>query len=71
MRHFNLEELGAPGFGELWGHTSFLKGFMLYWPSADAVICGTENQSEAAGVFSLLRPVSSLVPAILRLLAPG
>ncbi|WP_299395276.1 serine hydrolase [Pelagibius sp.] len=71
MRHFNLEDLGAPGFGELWGHTGFLKGFMLYWPAADAVICGTENQSDAAGVFSLLRPASSLVPAVLRLLAPG
>ena len=64
VRRFVLEELGMPGFGELWGHTGFLKSFMLYWPERDATICGTLNQSAAKGVFSTLRPLAAIVPAI-------
>jgi D-alanyl-D-alanine carboxypeptidase len=66
IRHFSLADLGMPGFGELWGHTRFLKSFMLYWPELKAVMCGTLNQSAAQGVFSRLRPVAALVPAVLR-----
>ena len=66
VRRFALADLGMPGFGELFGHTGFLKSFMLYWPEGDAVICGTLNQSAAAGAFSRLRPVAALVPAVLR-----
>ena len=65
VRRFVLDELGWPGFGELWGHTGFLKSFMLYWPQRDAAICGTLNQSAARGVFSTLRPVSAVVPAVM------
>jgi hypothetical protein len=61
-----LGELGMAGFGELWGHTGFLKSFMLYWPERDAVLCGTLNQSAARGVFSRLRPVAALVPTVLQ-----
>jgi D-alanyl-D-alanine carboxypeptidase len=71
VRHFALGDLGMPGFGELWGHTGFLKSFMLYWPERDAVICGTLNQSAAKGTFSRLRPVTALVPAVLRDLHTG
>jgi CubicO group peptidase (beta-lactamase class C family) len=70
VRHFALAELDMPGFGELWGHTGFLKSFMLYWPEGDAVICGTLNQSAAQGAFSRLRPVAARVPAVLRDLRP-
>lgn len=66
VRRFVLEGLGMPGFGELWGHTGFLKSFMLYWPERDATICGTLNQSAAKGVFSTLRPLAAIVPAIMR-----
>jgi CubicO group peptidase (beta-lactamase class C family) len=66
VRHFSLADVGMPGFGELWGHTGFLKSFMLYSPELDAVICGTLNQSAATGAFSRLRPVAALVPAVLR-----
>jgi len=65
VRRFALAELGMPGFGELWGHTGFLKSFMLYWPERDALLCGTLNQSAAKGAFSRLRPVAALVPAVL------
>jgi len=66
MRRFVLDELGMPGFGELWGHTGFLKSFILYWPERDATICGTLNQSAAPGAFSRLRPVAAIVPAAMR-----
>jgi CubicO group peptidase (beta-lactamase class C family) len=66
VRRFALAELGMPGFGELYGHTGFLKSFMLYWPAGDAVISGTLNQSAAEGACSRLRPVAALVPAVLR-----
>lgn len=69
VRQFLLEELAMAGFGELWGHTGFLKSFMLYWPERDAAICGTLNQSAAKGVFSELRPVSALVPEVMNGLA--
>lgn len=68
IRHFDLDKLGIAGGGELWGHTGFLKAFMLYWPAADAILCGTLNQSAASGVFSDLRPVTTLVRDILPLL---
>ena len=68
VRHFDLARLGMTGFGEVWGHTGFLKAFMLYWPKADAVICGTQNQAQIKGVFSARRPVSALVPECLRIL---
>ncbi|NIA69141.1 beta-lactamase family protein [Pelagibius litoralis] len=71
LRRFDLTALGLPGFGELWGHTGFLKSFALYWPQGDAVICGTMNQSQTTGVFSDRRPVSPLVPATLTLLSPA
>jgi CubicO group peptidase (beta-lactamase class C family) len=66
VRHFSLADVGMPGFGELWGHTGFLKSFMLHFPELDAVICGTLNQSAAMGVFSRLRPVAALVRVVLR-----
>ena len=66
VRRFVLAELGMPGFGEPWGHTGFLKSFMLYWPERDATICGTLNQSAAPGAFSQLRPVAAIVPAAMR-----
>ncbi len=66
VRHFDLAALGMPGAGELWGHTGFLKSFMLYWPQQDATICGTLNQSQAQGVFSELRPVAALVADVLK-----
>ena len=66
VRDFALAALGMRSFGELWGHTGFLKSFMLYFPELDAVICGTLNQSAAMGVFSRLRPVAALVPVVLR-----
>ena len=68
VRRFDLTEFGLQGFGELWGHTGFIKSFMLYWPERDATICGTLNQASAQGTFSQLRPVSTLVPAVLRIL---
>jgi D-alanyl-D-alanine carboxypeptidase len=68
LRHFDLDRLGLEGGGALWGHTGFLKAFMLYWPPADAVLCGTLNQSAASGVFSQLRPVATLVRDVLPLL---
>jgi D-alanyl-D-alanine carboxypeptidase len=71
VRHFVLADLGMPEFGELWGHTGFIKSFMLYWPELDAVICGTLNQSAAKGAFSRLRPVAALVPAVLQELRTG
>jgi D-alanyl-D-alanine carboxypeptidase len=71
VRHFALGALGMPGFGELWGHTGFVKSFMLYWPEEDALVCGTLNQSAAKGVFSKLRPVAALVPAVLQDLRTG
>ncbi|MGI9570872.1 MAG: serine hydrolase domain-containing protein, partial [Desulfobulbia bacterium] len=61
VRCFNLDELQMPQMGELVGHTGFIKSFMLYWPKGNTTICGTLNQSTAKGVFSKLRPVSSLV----------
>jgi D-alanyl-D-alanine carboxypeptidase len=63
VRRFVPEELGMPELGEIWGHTGFLKSFMLYWPERDATICGTLNQSAAPGAFSRLRPVAAIVPA--------
>jgi D-alanyl-D-alanine carboxypeptidase len=66
VRHFALADLGMPGLGELWGHTGFLKSFMLYWPECAAVLCGTLNQSAAKGAFSQLRPIAALVPAVLQ-----
>ena len=66
VRRFVLEDLGMPGFGEIWGHTGFLKSFMLYWPERDATICGTLNRSAAPGAFSRLRPVAAIVPAAMR-----
>jgi len=71
VRRFVLAELGMPGFGELRGHTGFLKSFMLYWPERDATICGTLNQSAAPGAFSQLRPVAAIVPAAMRALNEG
>jgi CubicO group peptidase (beta-lactamase class C family) len=71
VRRFVLEELGMPGLGELWGHTGFLKSFMLYWPERDATICGTLNQSAAKGALSKLRPVAAVVPAVMRELNAG
>ena len=68
LRRFDLSAFGLAGFGALWGHTGFLKAFALYWPAMDVTICGTLNQSQARGVFSQLRPVAELVPAVLRLL---
>ncbi|HEX6143798.1 MAG TPA: serine hydrolase domain-containing protein [Geminicoccaceae bacterium] len=65
VRRFVLDQLGLPGMGELWGHTGFLKSFMLYWPARDLTLCGTLNQSAAAGAFSRLRPAPALVPATL------
>ena len=53
------------GLGELWGHTGFVKSFMLYWPVQDVVLCGTLNQSQTHGVFSQLRPVSVMIPTII------
>lgn len=67
IRHFDLDALGMEHGGALWGHTGFLKSFMLYWPAADAVLCGTLNQSGAEGVFSQLRPVTTLVRDVLPL----
>lgn len=69
LRRFDLDKLGIAG-GELWGHTGFLKSFMLYWPSADAILCGSLNQSATRGVFSELRPVAALVRDLLPLLRP-
>jgi hypothetical protein len=66
VRRFVLAELGMPGFGELWGHTGFLKSFMPYWPDRAVSICGTLNQSAARGAFSELRSVAALVPEVLR-----
>jgi CubicO group peptidase (beta-lactamase class C family) len=71
VRHFALADLGMPGLGELWGHTGFLKSFMLYWPECRAVLCGTLNQSAAKGAFSQLRPVAAIVPAVLQDLRAG
>jgi CubicO group peptidase (beta-lactamase class C family) len=73
VRRFVLDEVGMPGFGELCGHTGFLKPFMLYWPERQSTICGTLNQAAAKGVFSGLRPVAAIVPAVLRELqsSPG
>jgi D-alanyl-D-alanine carboxypeptidase len=68
VRRFSLADLGMPGFGELWGHTGFLKSVMLWWPERHAVLCGTLNQSAARGAFSRLRPVAALVPAVLQVL---
>jgi len=68
LRHFDLDRLGVEGGGALWGHTGFLKAFMLYWPTADAILCGTLNQSAASGVFSQLRPVAALMRDLLPLL---
>lgn len=70
IRHFDLEALGVAGGGTLWGHTGFLKSFMLYWPMGDAVLCGTLNQSRARGAFSERRPVAALVGDVLPLLLP-
>lgn len=66
VRRFALEELGMPGYGEVWGHTGALGSFVLYWPEEGAVLAGTLNQSEARGVWSEVRPVPYLVPEILR-----
>jgi D-alanyl-D-alanine carboxypeptidase len=66
VRRFVPEELGMPELGEIWGHTGFLKSFMLYWPERDATICGTLNQSAAPGAFSQLRPLAAIVPAAMR-----
>jgi hypothetical protein len=46
---------------------------MLYWPERQSTICGTLNQAAAKGVFSGLRPVAAIVPAVLRELqsSPG
>ena len=66
VRRFDLEELGMPGYGEVWGHTGALASFALYWPEEEAVITGTLNQSEARGAWSEVRPVPALVPEILR-----
>ena len=71
IRHFDLEQLGMPGFGELWGHTGFVKSFMFYWPQENATICGTLNQAAAQGVFSALRPVAKIMPEILRAIRPS
>jgi D-alanyl-D-alanine carboxypeptidase len=70
LRRFDLDALGLDGYGELWGHTGFLKSFMLYWPAGDAIFCGTLNQSHARGAFSGLRPVAALVRDVLPLLRP-
>lgn len=67
VRRFALEELGMPGYGEVWGHTGALASFALYWPEEEAVITGTLNQSEARGTWSEVRPVPALVPEVLRL----
>lgn len=66
VRRFALAELGMAGCGELWGHTGFIKSFMLYWPEREATICGTLNQSAAEGAFSELRPVAAVVAAVVR-----
>ena len=66
VRRFVPEKLGTPELGEIWGHTGFLKSFMLYWPERDATICGTLNQSAAPGAFSQLRPLAAIVPAAMR-----
>lgn len=66
VRRFMLEELGIAGFGEVWGHTGFLNAFMLYWPEQDATIVGTLNQQAAKGVWSRVRPVSCMVPEVMR-----
>jgi CubicO group peptidase (beta-lactamase class C family) len=71
VRRFDLGGLGLEGFGELWGHTGFIKSFMLYWPEESATICGTLNQASAQGAFSEHRPVAALVPAVLRELRNG
>ena len=60
-----------PGFGELWGHTGFVKAFMLYWPKQDAILCGTLNQSDAQGAFTRQCPVSAIIPACLEQLQYG
>lgn len=66
IRRFLLEELDMPGYGELWGHTGFVKAFMLYWPGKNMILCGTLNQANAQGVFSRLRPVPAIIPEVLR-----
>ena len=66
VRRFVPEEQGMPELGENWGHTGFLKSYMLYWPERDATICGTLNQAAAPGACSRLRPVAAIVPAAMR-----
>jgi len=66
VRRFVPKELGMAGYGEVWGHTGFLNAFMLYWPEADATIVGTLNQQAAKGVGSRLRPLSRIVPLVMR-----
>jgi CubicO group peptidase (beta-lactamase class C family) len=66
VRRFLLDELGMPGVGQLWGHTGFVKSFMLYCPEQDMVLCGTFNHSDAQGVFSRFRPVSTIIPETIR-----
>lgn len=66
VRRFGLAALGLAAGGELWGHTGFIKSFMLYWPEGDATVCGTLNQASAQGALSELRPVAALVVDVLR-----
>ena len=68
VRRFDLTALGLPAARELWGHTGFVKSFMLYWPDGDTTICGTLNQTTARGTFSQLRPVAALVADVIRAL---
>ncbi len=71
LRRFDLSVFDLKGLGDLWGHTGFIKSFMLYWPQGDTTICGTLNQATAQGTFSHLRPVAALVLAVLRALWKG
>jgi hypothetical protein len=66
VRRFDLSVFDLKRLGDLWGHTGFIKSFMLYWTQEDATICGTLNQSMAQGTFSHRRPVAALIPAVLR-----
>lgn len=65
VRHFDLEQLMGPGFGELWGHTGSSRSFMLYWSPHAITLTGTLNQDIAEGIFSSAYPVAGLVRDII------
>lgn len=59
----DLEQLGLPRLGEIYGHDGFPQSFMFYWPAQDVTICGTLNQA-----ISDLVPYDQLLLDILFLL---